>query len=91
MGSHLLYRFFYDPKTRCEFGERKKLAIKKNSQKKNIFYKQTQAKLSPTKMELKNHLVLNKMNTDGRKFRINKMNNSNISTKNIYFATSFLS
>ena len=30
-------------------GERKKLAIKKNSQK-TIFYKQTQEKLSPTKM-----------------------------------------
>ena len=41
----------YDPITICKFGERKKLEIKKNSQK-TIFYKQTQAKLSPTKMEL---------------------------------------
>ena len=41
----------YDPKTICKFCERKKLAIKKNSQK-TILYKQTQAKLSPTKMEL---------------------------------------
>ena len=37
-------------KTICKFGERKNLAIKKFS--KTIFYKQTQAKLSPTKMEL---------------------------------------
>ena len=36
------------PKTICNFGERKKLVIKKKIAKKH-FYRQTQAKLSPAK------------------------------------------